>query len=533
MKAIKLFAVGALCLLSVAGCTGKFEEINRNPNKITYGDIMAYNMMEPLEYGIGGQYQYHAGYWTNNLIQYTCYVSGAVRYLATYYSLSNGHWQSVWDNYARFAADANHMAQLAVTQGKEDPFYEAVALILKCTSLYTLTTVYGDIPYKEAFQYSENLTPAFESQEEVLLDLIADLDKASAILASNTGPTTKVGLDKIYDDKPAKWRKYANSLRMRILCLATGIDEKYWGDIQEMIDNPTDFPVFTSNADNARVPFQVTDPYTSQVGPKAVPDYFDAYSITSRMIGMMVIKDDDGNDLYQDPRLVIFANQKGGKWTGATAGCLKTDFATEQNKKPAVMNVEAIHRDDMDSFLMDYSEILFIEAEGVLAGKLNVGKTARELYEAAVTANIEKWAPYIHYNKKYRDITPAAITEYLASDLASYDKVGTEGALYQSAEELILSQKWLSLYWVGGFEPYTHWRRTEYPILTIGDGTESNDYELPTRFGYPNYTVSTNNAHVVAALERMGGENDMHLALDWSYKKNHGKSRNPHPQATH
>ena len=531
MKAIRLFAIAAACMLTAASCTKDFEEINRNPNKLTYGDIQAYNMLESLEYGIGGQYQYHAGYWTNNLIQYTCYVSGAVRLLATYYSIANGNWQSVWDSYARFASDADHMVSLATTEGKEDPFYEALALILKSTSLYTLTTVFGDIPFTEAFQFSDNLTPEFEGQEAVLNHIVDDLDKASALLAANPKPLNG-GLDAIYGDSAAKWRKYANSLRMRILCLETGISDSYWTKIQAMIDDPAAYPVFTSNSDNAKVTFQTVDPYTSQMGPKAITSYFDAYSITERMISLMAQKDDSGNDVYQDPRLVIFANQKGGKWTGATAGCLRTDFGGELDKKPAIMNVDVLHRDDMDAFIMDYSEILFIEAEGVLQGKLTVpGQTAKTLYEAAVTASIEKWAPYIKYNAKYREITASAIKEFLASDLAGYDKAVAGTAVCKSAEEMILTQKWLSLYWVGGFEPYTHWRHYEYPVLTIGDGTIANDYELPTRFAYPNYTVSTNNKNVKAALARMGGDNDMHLALDWSYKKKHGGNRNPHPLA--
>ena len=523
-----VLAIAAVAV--IASCTKNFEEINHNPNKVTYGDVQASNMFEPLVYGLAGSYQEHGGYWVNNLIQYTCYVSGAVRYLATYYQLSAGNWESVWDTYARRGADAQHMIDLARTPGKEDPFYEAVGLIMKVQCLYTLTSIFGDIPYTEAYQRGENLTPKFESQETVLNLMVADLDAATAILATAKAPMT-AALDPMYGGSPAKWRKFANALRMRILCLETGIDDKYWASIQTMIDSPADYPVFTSNSDNAKVVFQEVDPYRNSMGPTAVSSFFDAYNLTEQMIKMTVVKNAEGNDVYQDPRLVIFADQKGGKWTGAKAGCLKTEMQDETAKKPAEMNKSVLWRDSMDAFLMDWSEILFIEAEGVLAGKLNVaGETAQSLYEAAVTASIQKWAPYISYNKKYRDITPAMITEYLASDLASYDKVGADG-LYKSAEELILSQKYLSLYWAGGWEPYAHWRRTEYPVLTIGDGTEANGYELPSRFGYPNYTESTNRENVNAALQRMGGKNDMHLALDWSYKKKHGGNRNPHPNA--
>ena len=528
MKTFKFLAL-TIGLLAAVSCTKDFEKINHNPNRVTYGDIQPQNMFEPLVYGLAGNYQENAGYWVNNLIQYTCYIQGSVRYLATYYQLSSGNWTSIWDTYARRGADAQHMIELARTEGKESPFYEAVGMILKVQSLYTLTTVFGDIPYKEAYLKDENLTPAFDSQEDVLNQMVADLDAAAAILTTASAPAG-AALDPMYGGSPAKWRKYANSLRMRILCLETGIDEAYWADIQAMIDNPSDYPVFTSNADNAKVTFQDLDPYRSSMGPTAVASFFNAYNMTEQIIGMMNVKNDEGNDVYQDPRLPIFAAQKGGKWTGAVAGCAKSEMSAEQAKKPAEMNDKVLWRDAMDAFIMDFSEILFIEAEGVLNGKLNVpGQTVKTLYEAAVTANIEKWAPYITLNERYREITPAAIQEYLASELASYDMAEAGTGRYSSVEELVLSQKWLSLYWTGGWEPYTHWRRTEYPILTIGPGTEANNYELPTRFGYPVYTVSSNKDNVAKALSRMGGDNDMHLALDWSYKKNHnGVSRNPY-----
>ena len=533
MKALKITAVlTALGLMAAASCTGNFEKVNDDPNRLLFGQVNASNIFEPLIYGIGGRNQYHTGYWVNCLTQYTTFVSGATRMKATGYSIGPGDWQSVWNDYARFGGDAQHMIELARTEGKEDPYFEALGLILKAYSLYTLSSIYGDIPYTEAYKFTENLTPAFESQEAVLGHVIDDLDAATALIAAGAKPEV-TGIDPVYADNTARWRKFANSLRMRALCLATGIDDSYWDKIQEMIDEPSKYPVFTSNSDNAAVTFKDVDPYRSSVGPTEVPSYFGNYNMSEQIIGMMDVKDESYNDVYQDPRLEIFATQKGGKWTGAVSGALNTEYQTEMNKKPAEMNAKVLHRDDTESFIMDWSEILFIEAEGVMKGKLTVpGETAKSLYEAAVRANIEKWAPYIRLNTRYRDISNSAIVKYLESELASYDMAEAGEGRYGSVEELVMSQKWLSLYWVGGWEAYAHWRRTEYPILTIGDGTSANNYELPTRFGYPNYTVSTNGANVSSALSRMGGNNDMHLPLDWSYKKKNGGNRNPHPQAT-
>ena len=65
-------------------------------------------------------------------------------------------------------------------------------------------------------------------------------------------------------------------------------------------------------------------------------------------------------------------------------------------------------------------------------------------------------------------------------------------------------------------EAYHEYRRTGYPVLTIGEGTTYNDNVFPTRLGYPNITILTNGANAEAALQEMGGENDMKTPVWWS-----------------
>jgi hypothetical protein len=64
-------------------------------------------------------------------------------------------------------------------------------------------------------------------------------------------------------------------------------------------------------------------------------------------------------------------------------------------------------------------------------------------------------------------------------------------------------------------EAYHEYRRTGFPILTIGPGTGQNDFILPTRFAYPNTTMATNSENAQAAVSRMGG-NDMKTPVWWS-----------------
>ncbi len=529
MKNLRYIIYSLAIVLGLASCTKNFEDINSDPNRITNGQIQAYNCFEPILYGVGSSQQNFAKYYNNDLIQVTAFTSGQTKQIHLYF-ITAGNWQSVWDNYARYANDCNHMAKLGATEGKKDNFYRAVGLILKVYNMENLTDLFGDIPYKEAFKLSDNLTPAFESQEEVVSDMVADLDTATALLAKNPIPG-KTGLDLMYGDSPVKWIKLANSFRMRILCRLSGVNDTYWAKIQEMLDNPTKYPVLASNDDNANVPFQSIDPYMSYWGQdKTTQDSFEQDRLTERLVTMMAEFNDAGKSTFVDPRLPIIGKQRYGEWKGAISGLpiAQNDLA---DQGAAVPNYNILCRSNMPAFLFDYSEILFIEAEGVERGKLTVtGQTAKTLYEAAVQASMDKWNTIGSQAPTPKTVRPSDVTKLLGSSLGSYDKTvtGDGTSIYKSALELILSQKFISQFYCG-FEQFNEWRRTEYPILTIGSGTVANDYELPTRMGYPNYTISSNAANAQKALQRMGGDNNMHLALDWSYKKlNGGTHRNPY-----
>lgn len=523
MKAIYNFAVTALAVCSLASC--HFEEVNTNPNRLLAGDLRASNCFEPILYGLASNSQQYTWYWNNEIVQMTAFTSGATRQ-EHMYQITGGNWQTIWDVYARYGYDCHHMIELAQQDG--DAFLEGVGYILKVYCLYNLVSLFGEIPYDEAYKGSDNQTPEFEPEETVFSKLVRDLDKATEVLAGKPSPLS-AGLDGMYSDNAGKWIKFANSLRMRILCRATGADESYWDKIQAMIDNPDVYPVFESNDDNATVKFTGVDPYKSYYGTaKITSTDFTGRRLTELMIKLLTILDTDGNATYQDPRLLIWGTMRGSKWKGTVAGCTEAQKSAADDGA-ATPNYDVLCREDMDGFLMDYSEILFIYAEGVLKGKLSVGgKTAKELYEAAVTANMEKWSPFADYSSKASVIRDRDLEAFFASAIGSFDKAGQEDSIYESQEELLLSQKWLSLFWVN-MEPYNEWRRTEYPQVKIGDGTGANNFELPTRMGYPNYTESTNRAHVNEALARMGGENDMHTALWWSYKKRTGgQHRNPY-----
>lgn len=569
MKAIRLIFASVLVLAATASCTKDFEKINTNPNKVTMGQISALNCIEPILYGIPRFGQQYSWYYCHEVSGMTATTSAGTRQEHRY-NITTKQFQSIWDNYARYGFDAYHMSDLAGNEG--DLFLEGVGTFFKAYCLGCLTTLFGDIPYSEAYMGSANLSPAFESQEEAYKHVIADIDSAVVMLAKKPSMRNKA-LDALYAGSSAKWIKFANSVRMRMLLYLASIDDSYWTKIQEMVDDPVKFPVFESNADNATIFPQDVDPYKSYFGsgtPTTKAD-FQLRRFTELAVSMLVRTDDRFFAVDKDPRLAVWAqNNKDNRWQGTVGGSTTDESGTAENRILTYQNYKTMCRVDQPMEMMDYSEILFIEAEGVLKGKLNVsGKTAKELYEAAVRADIEKWAPMVSYNDQPKAIKPADIDAFLESPLASWDIAEANTALgqeldalekelynlvagtsidndaiiakraevkakkaelngrYRSVEDLLLSQKWLSLFYVD-FQQFNEWRRNEYPRLVVGNGTNYNDYEYPTRFGYPQYTVSSNFGNVAKALERMGGQNDMHTTLDWSYAKKNGGHRDPY-----
>lgn len=511
--------------LSVVSCTGKFEYINTNPNKNTVGSVKAYNLFEPIFYQT-------AKHVVSVAYTYGGPISGQFadtgHYTATAYlhqwDIAESNFQSLWDSPARYAYDCYHMIQTAKKDG--DTYYEALGYIFKVFHLANLATLFGEIPYTEAFRGpTEGLkTPKFESQKDVFGYLIADLEYAIDLLKENPKPS-RGGLDKLYNDNCTSWIKFANTFKIRLLNRISNADPSAWSTIQTMLDNPADYPVFASIDEQASIPFTGSDPYQSHFYTGNVTkDNFTSYKLSKEVVDMMY----DASSGYADPRIFAFAMKDASdKWVGTIPGTADAELKEANSKATARLNNEVLNRNNASSRLLEYSELLFIIAEGVQKGKLTMPESAKYYYEQAVRASVKTWEEFVAYSADPKVYDDDTIDALLRRSIASYDAVAQGTSPYDNELELILSQKWLSLFWIG-FEAYHEWRRNEYPIISIQSGTVVNNYEMPTRMQYPMTVRTSNSDNMKVALQRMGGDNTMHTPLWWSYKALNGGSREEH-----
>lgn len=517
MKKTRYIIGCGLLLTLLSGCTGDFEEINTNPNRTTVGMIQASAMFEPILYNSANQWLNRTWYYNDELMQFTAHTGGVTRREHLYFFEDSRDWYGFWNHYATYGKNARHMYDLAVEQN--NPALMAIALTYKVLFFSNMTDMFGDIPYEEAFKGRElggTLTPKFNPQKEVYEFMFADLETANDLYATNP-LFAKPEMDGMYGGNMAAWRKFNNSLYLRLLCRVSGRSEMNVGTkMTEIVDNPTKYPVFTSNADNATVKFTGAAPYISNFGTETESGFTSSgRKLTEQLIGMTVQTDGGGNQIYVDPRLPIIGKKNPvaqsnpqNIWKGTISGATE-DQRAAADRGSSWLNFKVFCRRDAPAYYMDYAEVQFIFAEAALKGLITGGETAaKSYYEAAITASMEKWSEQGAYSETPTSITQSDIDTYLASPLGSWDDAADK-------EEAIGNQKYLALFWVG-MEAWHEYRRTGYPELTIGAGTVYNDNVLPTRFGYPAITMSTNSKNANEALGRMGGANDMKTPVWWS-----------------
>jgi starch-binding outer membrane protein, SusD/RagB family len=89
---------------------------------------------------------------------------------------------------------------------------EAIAKIMEAFSMGTYTSLWGDLPYREAVN-PEIPAPAIDPQEQIYGDVQALLSDAISMLAG--APTTTLGPDLVYGGNTARWIAAAHTLKAR------------------------------------------------------------------------------------------------------------------------------------------------------------------------------------------------------------------------------------------------------------------------------------------------------------------------------
>ena len=481
--------VGAMLL----GCTGDFEEINTNknnpvstqPNLILPGvqrDMM--NTLVAETWSIGNTVMQHTA--KNQFVNEDRYLWGEL----------NSIWNAVYDN----MRDVNNI--LINSEQNNLPNYKGVGLILRSWMFSLATDAYGDVPYTEALNGKEGVFfPRYDTQESIYDGMLADLEEANTLL---TGALPVSG-DIIYGGDVQGWRKLANSLRVRYL-MRISDRRDVSAELAEIVDNPDEYPIFTSNDDHAVYTYQSEAPnqfplFTYRIGS------FNEFRASKTLVDQL--------KATNDPRLYIFVRPTPA--TEATPTTADDEYVGIPN---GMADVEALTYNGGPEFQSRVGPLFFEQANTPLGIQVAKGviMTYAELQfllaEAAERSLISGNAGTYYMNGinasfSFYDLMPEA--SYLSQPEVAY--TGTEEELL----EKIGTQKWISLFFQG-LEAWFEWKRTGYPaILPAVDN--QNDDKIPVRFIYPIIEQSLNGENRADAVTRQGPD-DINSRVWWDTQPN-------------
>lgn len=470
-KIVKYFSVPVLTLsVMLSSCTRSFEEINTDPDALS--EVPVTNQLANVIRNTGEQfggdvdgYGTFAGYIVK--IQYLDYMGGLIpsnntygnRWAACYYN--NTQIKDILDK-TESAADA----------------YKNIRLVSRLWQNYMwqyLTDGWRDVPYSEALKGSETegniLKAKYDKQEDIYPAIMASLKAIADEMAAGFGSDDVGEGDFIYNGNMEKWQRFCNSLRLRMAIHIAGVSpELAKSTIEEICNNPSDYPVIASNSDNCYLTWPGAAPYYE-------PWYNNGY-IGKRVdnFGMSDIFIDHLTEM-DDPRIASVANLTSDKtYRGYQNGAASSPANLSQ-----ISFIGDRYMNDAVGFTPFFKscESYYIMAEAAMLG-YSVGISAQDAYERAVRLSMED-----------NGIATAAVDTYLA-DKGKWD----------NTKERIWWDEWVALF-KDNFEAWTLYRRTgipstNYPSLNSIYGNAHNDQ--PFRLPYPNNEYLYNKENVDVPL---------------------------------
>ena len=330
----------------------------------------------------------------------------------------------------------------------------AVVNILEVYAFHVLVDVFGDVPYTEALDI-ENSAPKYDDDAEIYAALFIKLDAAIAMMDTDEGSFGSA--DFIYDGKVSSWKKFANSLKLRM-----AMRVKNGTKVSEAIAGG----VFTSNGDNAAFAFTSSDPYSNPLWENLVQSGRHDLLVADTFTDIMS---------SADPRASVFMESNVSPYEGAPYGANNTYSEFTQLG-------EAFHAPDLEGLIFDYAEVEFLLAEAAERGLGGV-TGAESHYNSGISASIDYW-------------TGGGSAAYLAT--VPYDAGNWENS--------IGTQKWLALY-SRGFEGWSSWRVFGFPALAAPSSAHADAGGLvPVRYTYPEDEAERNGDNYEAASSAIGGD---------------------------
>lgn len=483
MKHYKIAIFGVVLILILQSCTKNFVEINTSPTLITKEVIKPSLLFTPVvknsvfDIVNRGPIAEYSGYIKNP-------ASGDI------------FLRRAWDDpystfYRNYIINISEIIRLTSTQPLLNNQHQ-IARIWKVWLYHILSDAYGDIPYSEAAKNVDEivLQPKYDSQELIYKDLLKELKEAVSALSSDENQTTFGDADILLDGNIEGWKRFANSLRLRLAMRIRYADPSL---AQQNIAELLSSQLIDENSQNVFLS-TLSDDNNNNANPLFVPNL----TQPGNMISSFTIT--DNLKRLNDPRLSIFArpaNEAAAGYRGAPIQITQLQGARYEPDSVSLLGTYFLQR-VLNIYLINAAEVKFLRAEAALAGI--TGENAGSLYKQGIQLSMDQFG-----------VTTPDATAYINS---------AAGALTGSTEqklEQIIVQKWVANF-PNSYEGWAEFRRTGYPRIWTGGRLGDTQGNIPRRIMYSGDEYLKNEQNVRAAAALLSNGDDYMSKIWWDKK---------------
>lgn len=417
---------------------------------------------------------------------------------------NSGNWQQYYRNVLKYTADVK---TATVNDPARSNLYQ-MARIWHSYASMLLTDSYGDVPYKEASLGYINGTvfPKYDSQQAIYLDILKELDEASAALDAKKAAFSS---DILYNGNVTRWKSFGYSLLLRAAMRLSKVDPT---TAKTYVAKAVAGGLMKANDDDAIV--RHSSQYLNAIG-----DFLNAAEANNYYLAEPFLNYLKSNN---DPRLPSIAV----RYVGATSG--PNQVASRASTDPKVQigmpvgsdngtigtvaknaglasfyDYSQLDRTRMGAttapvFLITYAQTQLLLAEAIVRGWATGDAAAA--YTNGIRAHMQNMT-------RYTDRSAVS-----AADIATY----LQAHPLETGKELDLIN---TQYWVASFlngpEAFANFRRSGFPALKPNPYKGEITEAFIRRLTYPDSELSVNVGNVQEAIGRQGGDKmDTHVWWD-------------------
>lgn len=434
-----------------------------------------------------------------------------------------------WKDYYYFLGQYRELEKIYAKLSSADQADSRIYMIAAAIFLYDQTQkmvdLHGDIPFSEASMLSINggsytaSAAKYDDAAGIYTKMLDDLKGFSDELNTISVPAyvqKKFSTqDLINGGNITLWKRYTNSLRLRMLTRVSGASaftSRANTEIAAILSTPATYPVVTANSENIKVSvYDVASDITAKGFKSGLEDSY------GNAAGKVMI---DHMKNYADPRLrVMFqpGDSAKGVYTGVDPQANRNtqSQAIERDAMIAYYNRSTFSRNTkFPGIVINAAEVSFLAAEYYLkAANLSAAKTA---YENGIRQSVEYfyWLRSISTDPISGAVTPPTTTEvnaYIASTGVNWDLALTTDAKLK----LIATQKWIHYSVVQPNENWAEVRRLDAPTFSFEvDAASTIIKQPPVRWIYPASEVTYNKTN----YETVRSKDNLTTKIFWDVK---------------